>query len=102
VIQQQPIEQHLVGILQGPQVNVPLQVVVLVLTRLKGARGLSVRLSICGGNRPCKPRSLRSSSVNAVPLFNMGKFRRLAPRSRSAGVDRAGRWSVFIVQFLSA
>src|SRR4029450_1171309 len=58
--------------------------------------------STWGGSSPCKPSRLRSSSVNAVPLFRVGRLRRLTPRGPSVGVDCLGFWSVVIVIFPSS
>jgi hypothetical protein len=39
----------------------------------------SSRLPTCGGSRPCRAKSVRSFSVNAVSWFSMGKLIRSKP-----------------------
>jgi hypothetical protein len=52
VVQEQPVEEHLVGVLQGTQVDVPLQVVVLVPEGLVGAHYLPVQALDVGRQEP--------------------------------------------------
>src|SRR5258705_564386 len=57
---------------------------------------------MCGGRSPCRPNSVRSSSVNAVPLFRPCRFRRSIPPGISERFgDVLGRAVTICVSFAS-
>ncbi len=82
VVEQEPVEQRLVGVLELAQVDVPFEVGRLRAIGLVRPDTCSSSVSSIGGSRPSRPNVRRSSRVNAVPLFNRGRSSNRCPPKR--------------------
>ena len=77
--EEKSVKEHLVGVLQSTQIDVPLQVVLFSLVSFISANDLLLQVSTYGGSSPWRLNLVRCSSIKPVPLFSEGYRRGSIP-----------------------
>ena len=83
VLDEEPVEQGLVAVLECGQADIPLEVIGLPPDVLQLQATCSSIFATPGGSRPCRPKASRSRNVNAVPLLRRGSANSSCPRLRT-------------------